>query len=111
MSNQEKVFFKGKKMSELEIKDFFLKKAASRTSSFDTETQRLISEIEDFKSNWIEEAIGKFLDSKKGQEFIKEHEDKTPDKVFEILVRESNLAGLYNAALKRKIKQLQGAVS
>lgn len=110
MSEEKKVFLAGKKMSELEIRAHFLKKAGSRKGSFEQETQRLITEIEDFKSNWLEKNIGRFLDSEPGQRFLKGHEDKTPDEIFEIMVRESNLAKLYNIALKKKMRVLEGAV-
>jgi len=111
MSKQEKGFFEGKKMSDDEIKEYFLKKAGSRIGDFDKETQRIIKELEDFKAAWLKKTISKFLDSPPGKKFIEEHKNQDPDKAFEILLRYTNIAELYNLALEKKIAAMRGKVT
>ncbi len=109
MNEQQSTFFTGsKKMTTEEIKEYFRKKATM--GSYDPETQRLKKEIEDFQKEWVEKSINRFLDSEEGKEFIKEHEDLNPDKIFNILMNNSNLGKLYNKALKRKLDQMRGSV-
>lgn len=109
MSEQQSAFFTGgKKMTTEEIKEYFRKKATM--GSYDTETQRLKKEIEDFQKEWVEKNINRFLDSEEGKEFIKAHEDLNPDEIFNILMNNSNLGKLYNKALKRKLDHLRGSV-
>lgn len=109
MKEQEKAFLKGRKMTHEEIKEYF-KKKASQKGSFEVETERLIREIETFKVQWLEKNISRFLDSEAGRKFVEDHKEQSPNEVFEILIKESNLVNLYNYALKKKIDELRGAV-
>jgi len=94
-------------MNKQEIKDYFLKKAGD--GDFEKETQRIIKELEDFKIAWMEKTISKFLDSDSSK-FIREHEGLSPDEIFEILLKHSNIAELYSVALKSKLDSMRGKV-
>lgn len=110
MSEQERAFFEGKGISEEEIKEYFKKKAASGKGSFELENERLKKELEDFKVKWLEKTIGRFLDSREGKKFVKEHEGKSPDEMLEILLDKSNLGKLYQEAIKKQIRKMRGEV-
>lgn len=97
-------------MNDQEIKEYFKEKAASRRGNLDPETARLIKEIEDFEVEWWDTTTSKFLDGKVGEKFLKDHEDQSPDEVFEILMKQSNIGDLFNKALKKKISEMRGAI-
>ena len=111
MREQERVFQKGTKMTHEETKEYFKKKAGTRKGSFDLETERLLKEVENFEVDWWDKTINRFLDGKAGRKFIEHYEGKTPDELFDILMKQSNIGGLFNQALKKKIDQLRGAIA
>lgn len=111
MSKQSQAFFKGEKMTTAEIKQYFKEKVGTRRGSFDLETERLLKEVEKFEQDWWDRTIDRFMDGKAGRKFIEDHEDKNPDQLLEILMKESNLGKLFNAALRKKISELRGVIA
>lgn len=103
-------FLSSKKMTDEEIKAFFLKNAGSRISSFDKETNRLRKAIEDFKVEWIQKTINKFLDSDQGKIFLEEHREEDPKEILKIMLAKTNLGTLWAKARSNKIAVLKGKV-
>lgn len=105
---EDAIIGKGRQISDEEIKSFFDKKHGP--SSFEKETERNLGEFYTKMKEWYEETISKFLDSAKGQAFLKEHEGENPEEVLEIMISKSNLEGLYSAQIKEQIERLRGKV-
>lgn len=86
-------------------------KAASRKVGYvNPEDKRLRKEIRDFQTAWFEKAISDFLDTDEGLAFIKAEQNQTVDDMFQAILEKTNMAKLYNKALKRKFAELRGVV-